>query len=60
VYLREENVVIPSYSGGRDEDDLGSKLAQADSCRDPILKIPRTKKSGRLKWYSDCLASMRP
>jgi hypothetical protein len=34
----------PSYSGCRDEEDRGSKLAQANSLRDPILKNPITKK----------------
>jgi hypothetical protein len=34
----------PSYSGGRDQKDLGSKPAQANSSRDPTLKKPNTKK----------------
>jgi hypothetical protein len=29
----------PSYSGSRNQEDLGSKPAQANSLRDPILKI---------------------
>jgi hypothetical protein len=33
-----------SYSGGRDQEDHGSKPAQANSSRDPILKIPNPKK----------------
>jgi hypothetical protein len=28
----------PSYSGGRDQDDHGSKPAQTTSSQDPILK----------------------
>jgi hypothetical protein len=39
----------PSYSGGRDQKDLGSKPAQANSLRDPILKKPLTKK-GLVEW----------
>jgi hypothetical protein len=35
----------PSYSGGRDQEDRGSKLAWADQSRDPISKIPNTKKA---------------
>jgi hypothetical protein len=34
----------PSYSGGRDQEDCGSKPAQANSLRDPISKKPITKK----------------
>jgi hypothetical protein len=36
----------PSYSGGRDQEDCGSKPAQVNSSRDPISKKPITKKSG--------------
>jgi hypothetical protein len=40
----------PSYLGGRDQEDFGSKPAQASCSQDPILKIPNTsKKKG---WYS--------
>jgi hypothetical protein len=28
----------PSYSGGRDQEDRGTKTAQANSSEDPILK----------------------
>jgi hypothetical protein len=38
----------PSYSGGRDQEDSGSKPAQANSSRNPILKIPTTKRAGRV------------
>jgi hypothetical protein len=33
----------PSYSGGRDQVDHGSRPAGASSSRDPISKIYRTK-----------------
>jgi hypothetical protein len=36
----------PSYSGGRDQEDRGSKPAQANSSWDPISKIPNTKRAG--------------
>jgi hypothetical protein len=35
-----------SYSGARDQEDHGSKPAQANSSPDPISKIPNTKKTG--------------
>jgi hypothetical protein len=38
----------PSYSGGRDREDQGSKPAQTSSLRDPILKHPITR-----DWWSD-------
>jgi hypothetical protein len=34
----------PSYSGGREQEDCGSELAQANSLRDLISKIPNIKK----------------
>jgi hypothetical protein len=36
----------PSYSGGRDQEDHGSKPACANSLRDPISKNTLTKKGG--------------
>jgi hypothetical protein len=33
----------PSYSGGRDQEDHGLKLAQGNSLQDPILKNPSQK-----------------
>jgi hypothetical protein len=36
----------PSFSGGRDQEDLGSKPAGANSSQDPISKIPNTKGAG--------------
>jgi hypothetical protein len=38
----------PSYSGGRDQEDHGSKPAWANSSQDPILKNPITKK----EWWN--------
>jgi hypothetical protein len=49
----------PSYSGSRDQEDHSSKPAQANSSKDPISKIPNTKKgwwSGLSGKYSACLA----
>jgi hypothetical protein len=37
----------PSYSGGRDQEDRGSKPAWTSSSQDPISKIPNTKKGWR-------------
>jgi hypothetical protein len=34
----------PSYSGGRDQEDCGSKPAWANSSQDPTSKIPITKR----------------
>jgi hypothetical protein len=33
----------PSFLGGRDQEDLGSKPVQANSSRDPIWKNPSQK-----------------
>jgi hypothetical protein len=39
----------PRYSGGRDQENCGSKSAQASSLGDPILKKPTKKKrAGRV------------
>jgi hypothetical protein len=43
------NICNPSYSGGRDQEDLGSKPAWANSSWDPISKKPFFKKKG---WWS--------
>jgi hypothetical protein len=40
----------PSYSGGRDQEDLSLKPAQENSLRDPILKIPNRRKKGLVEW----------
>jgi hypothetical protein len=39
----------PSYSGGRDQEDCGSKPAWAHSLQDPILKKTHHK-TGLLEW----------
>jgi hypothetical protein len=39
----------PSYSGGRDQEDHGSKSDWANSAQDPISKKPITKK-GPVEW----------
>jgi hypothetical protein len=36
----------PSYSGSRDQEYHSLKLAQANSSRDTISKIPNTKRAG--------------
>jgi hypothetical protein len=38
----------PSYSEGRDQEDMGSKTVQANSSRDPISKNPIQKWTGRV------------
>jgi hypothetical protein len=38
-----------SYSGGRDQEDQGSNPAQENSPKDPISKIPFTKKKKKKK-----------
>jgi hypothetical protein len=38
--------VNPNYSGGRDQEDSSSKPAQANSSKDPVSKIPITKRTG--------------
>jgi hypothetical protein len=51
----------PSYSGGRDQEDHGSKTAQADSSQDLISKKPSQKKRrGREKkqTYRACMLSV--
>jgi hypothetical protein len=36
----------PSFSGGRDQEDCGSKPAWANSSQDPISKNPSQKRAG--------------
>jgi hypothetical protein len=38
----------PSYSGGRDQEDCGSKPAWGNSSQEPISKIPITKRAARV------------
>jgi hypothetical protein len=47
--VRVAHAYNPSYLEGRDQEDLGSRPAQANSLRDPILRKPITKKD----WWSD-------
>jgi hypothetical protein len=42
------HIYNPSYSGGRDMEDRGSKPAQANSSQDPISKTP----SQKWGWWS--------
>jgi hypothetical protein len=44
----------PSYSGGKDKEDQGSKPAWASSSQDPISKIPITKKG----WWSGSICRL--
>jgi hypothetical protein len=44
---------------GRDQEDCGSKPAQANSLRDPILKKPITKK-GLVEWLKVKALSSNP
>jgi hypothetical protein len=54
------HVCNPSCSGGRDQENRGSKPACANSSRDPISKKTLHKKGlERLMWYKTCLASMK-
>jgi hypothetical protein len=43
-------VCNPSYLGGRDQEDLGSKPAQATSLRDSYLEKSLHKK-GLVEWF---------
>jgi hypothetical protein len=40
----------PNYSGGRDQEDGGSKPVQGNSSRDSILKKNPSQKKGLVKW----------
>jgi hypothetical protein len=48
----------PSYSGGRDQEDYGSKPAQANSSRDPPKKTLHKKKL--VEWLKVKALSSRP
>jgi hypothetical protein len=39
-WAKVAHVCNPGYSGGRDQEDLSSKPARANSLQDPILKKP--------------------
>jgi hypothetical protein len=43
------HVCNPSYSGGKDQGDLGSKPARAKSSQDPISKKKKKKKKNHKK-----------
>jgi hypothetical protein len=43
----------PSYSGGRNKENQGSKSAQANSSQDPISKMPITKRAGGIAQGED-------
>jgi hypothetical protein len=49
----------PSYSGGRDQEDLGLKSAWANSSRDSISKKPFTK-NGLAEWLKVKALSSNP
>jgi hypothetical protein len=52
------HVCNPSYSGGRDQEDRGSRPAQANSLQDPISKIPNKTRAGRVAQVRKRLPSM--
>jgi hypothetical protein len=56
------HVYIPSYSGGSDQEDPGSKQAQENSLWDPISNTPNTKNRacGVAQVVEYLLASMKP
>jgi hypothetical protein len=49
----------PSYSGGRDQEDWGSKPAWANSLQVPISKTPHTK-TGLVEWLKVYALSSNP
>jgi hypothetical protein len=49
----------PNYSGGRDQEDFGSKPAWAKSLQDTTSKIPITKK-GLVEWLKVKVLSSSP
>jgi hypothetical protein len=49
----------PSYSGGRDQEDCGSKTAKANSPERPYLKKPFTK-IGLVGWLKVKALSLNP
>jgi hypothetical protein len=51
----------PTYSGGRDQEDCGSKPAGANSLSDPILKKnPPQEKDGMVEWLKVEALSSNP
>jgi hypothetical protein len=53
------NTFIPSYSGGRDQEDSGSKPAKGNSSMRPYLEKPFTK-IGLVEWLKVKAMSSRP
>jgi hypothetical protein len=53
------NAYNPSYSGGRDQEDHGSKPAQANSSVSPCLEKPFTK-IGLVEWLKVKALSSSP
>jgi hypothetical protein len=49
----------PKYSGGRDQEDRGSKPARANSARDPTLKKHITER-GLVEWLKVEVLSSNP
>jgi hypothetical protein len=50
----------PSYSGGRDQEDHGSKPALANSSGDPIWKKKKNTKKGLAEWLKVKALSSNP
>jgi hypothetical protein len=50
----------PSYLGGRDQEDRGSKPVGANSSRDPIFKKPIKKKKRLVGWFKVKALSTNP
>jgi hypothetical protein len=53
------HVCNPSYSGGRDQEDQGSKPAWANSWRDPMSKNPSQKRAGGVPQGVDPVTSKK-
>jgi hypothetical protein len=47
----------PNYSGGKDQEDGGSKPAWTYSCQDTVSKIPNTKRADRVAQVVEYLPS---
>jgi hypothetical protein len=53
------HIYNPSYPGGRDQEDQGSKPARANSSKDPISKSP-TQKKRLVEWLKVKALSSSP
>jgi hypothetical protein len=49
----------PSYLGGWDQEDYGSRPAQVNSSQDPIFKITRVKWTAGMAQAVECLLCMK-